>query len=336
MATWLIRAGRNGEQESVAIENSVAVIGWREMPDFKQVHTKDEMLELCRKCYPDTSEKALINYNSQVWAFYSRIKDGDLVILPLKTQSVIAIGRVAGAYEYRTDLGAGNHHTRPVEWIRTDIPRTAFEQDLLYSLGAFMTVCRVQRNNAEERIKAILENRQIHRKPQGDEGGDETEQLDVEQFGKDQILAYIQQKFAGHGLARLVEGVLRAEGYLTKLSPSGPDGGVDILAGGGALGFSDPRLCVQVKSSQSPEEVTVLRSLIGTMQTLKADQGLLVCWGGFKQSVLNEAKQSFFSVRLWDSADLINAVLKSYEKLPKDLQAELPLKNIWCLVLEEG
>jgi restriction system protein len=335
MATWLVRAGRNGEQEKVALENNVAVIGWREMPDFMRVKTKDEMFELCRKFYSDSSEKALINYNSQVWAFYNRIKEGDLVILPLKTQSVIAIGKVTGAYEYRTDLGAGNHHTRPVEWIRTDIPKTAFEQDLLYSFGAFMTVCRIQRNNAEERIRAILENRQVPPRPNGDEDGGETEQPDVEQFAKDQILTYIQQKFAGHGLARLVEGVLKAEGYLTKLSPPGPDGGVDILAGGGALGFSNPRLCVQVKSSQSPEDVTILRSLIGTMQTLKADQGLLMCWGGFKQTVLNEAKQSFFSVRLWDSADLINAILKNYEKLPKDLQAELPLKNIWCLVLED-
>ena len=45
---------------------------------------------------------------------------------------------------------------------------------------------------------------------------------------------------------------LSAEGYITEFSAPGPDGGVDILAGGGTLGFQEPRLCVQVKSSQSP------------------------------------------------------------------------------------
>ena len=29
------------------------------------------------------------------------------------------------------------------------MPRTAFEQDLLHSFGAFMTVCNISRNDAE-------------------------------------------------------------------------------------------------------------------------------------------------------------------------------------------
>ena len=71
------------------------------------------------------------------------------------------------------------------------------------------------------------------------------------------------------------------------------------------------------------------------MKTFGADQGLLVSWGGFNRVVLEEARRSFFTVRLWDSGDLIEAVLKSYENLPDALQAELPLKRIWGLVLEE-
>ena len=63
-------------------------------------------------------------------------------------------------------------------------------------------------------------------------------------------------------------------------SPPGADGGVDILAGRGSLGLDAPRLCVQVKSQNSPSDVTVYRTLQGTMQTFKAEQGLLVCWGG--------------------------------------------------------
>ena len=35
------------------------------------------------------------------------------------------------------------------------IPRTVFPQDLLYSFGAFMTICRIQRNDAEARVKAM-------------------------------------------------------------------------------------------------------------------------------------------------------------------------------------
>ncbi|MDQ2900524.1 MAG: hypothetical protein M3Y07_12115 [Acidobacteriota bacterium] len=90
------------------------------------------------------------------WAFRERIQKDDLVVLPLKRRSAIAIGRVTGGYTYLPG-GTDDFHTGPVKWLKTDIPRSAFDQDLLYSLGAFMTVCQISRNNAETRIKAILE-----------------------------------------------------------------------------------------------------------------------------------------------------------------------------------
>ena len=101
------------------------------------------------------------------------------------------------------------------------------------------------------------------------------------QLAHQQIAREIERHFTGHDLARLVGAVLEAEGYRTEVSPPGPDGGVDILAGRGPLGFEEPRLCVQVKSSSGHTEVPVLRALQGSMQTFSASQGMLVCWGGF-------------------------------------------------------
>lgn len=260
------------------------------------------------------------------------------MVLPLKTRSAIAVGKVVGPYQHRTDLGDEIRHTRPVEWLRKDLPRTAFDQDLLYSLGAFMTVCQIRRNNAEERIRAVVgggadPGGSPEEVGQAADGG--AQALDVEQAARDQILDHIRRKFAGHRLATLVEAVLRAEGYLTRVSPPGPDGGVDILAGSGPMGFGPPRLCVQVKSGSTPADVSVLRGLQGILQNFRADQGLLVSWGGYKASVLQEARQSFFTIRLWDSGDLLGAILKNHDRFPDELQAELPLKRIWALVLED-
>ena len=160
-----------------------------------------------------------------------------------------------------------------------------------YSLGSARTICQIERNDAEKRVKEILKGS----KDPGPDGGGiieppengEDGAADVEQIARDQIMAHIEQRFKGHDLSRLVDAVLRAEGYITEFSTPGPDGGVDILAGGGTLGFQEPRLCVQVKSSQSPADVTILRALQGTMQNFKANQGLLVSWGGFIQPVIN-------------------------------------------------
>lgn len=34
MAVWLVRAGEKGEMQDFALDSSVAVIGWDDMPDL--------------------------------------------------------------------------------------------------------------------------------------------------------------------------------------------------------------------------------------------------------------------------------------------------------------
>jgi len=338
---WLTRAGKYGSDEATALDRGLAIIGFKEIPDLSASLTSENVLELVRNASPGAPEQRIRNHASQVGAFALSMKEGDIVVLPLKTASkTVALGRVSGPYNYR-EIDGEMRHTRLVNWIRSDIPRTEFHQDLLYSMGAFMTVCRIQRNDAERRIAAILSG-------QHDPGlaeelttssmvetTDENAPVDIAGIAHDQIVAYLQTRFQGHDLARLVDAVLCAEGYQTELSPLGPDGGVDILAGRGILGLDTGSLCVQVKATSSPADVTIFRALQGTMQTFKAERGLLVSWSGFTKALRQEARQSFFQIRLWDASDLIQAVCRIYEKLPEEIQAELPLKRIWTLVIEE-
>jgi restriction system protein len=153
---------------------------------------------------------------------------------------------------------------------------------------------------------------------------------------QDQILDHITKHFPRHDFARLIEAILQADGFVTQVSPPGPDGGVDILAARGILGFEGPYLCIQVKSSAKPEDVNTLRALKGTMQMFNASQGLLVAWGGFTRAVQREARQSFFTVRLWSATDVLDAIYRVYDRLPEEVQAELPLKRVWALVLDEA
>jgi len=341
MALWLVRGDSHGSFQNLALEKGFAYHASK-IGDLSGVTSREDILALLRVTYPNEKENSLKNWANQLYALAYRIAPGDLVVMPLRYTPQIAIGRASGRYKYRTDL-PDIFHTVPVEWLVVNLPRTKIGQDLLYSLGAFMTVCQVKRNNAEARFESIVKDGKdpgfsAEKPPDEENGGSEegdANGVDIEQLAQDQIMRRIESNFTGHDLARLVEAVLRAEDYVTQFSPPGPDGGVDILAGQGSFGFRAPRLCVQVKSSQSPADVNILRSLQGTMQSFKADQGLLVSWGGFNKAVEKEARLSFFSVRLWDAADLIGAVLQNYERLPEELQSELPLKRIWALVSEQ-
>ena len=128
-----------------------------------------------------------------------------------------------------------------------------------------------------------------------------------------------------------MEAILKSQGYTTYRSPEGPDKGIDILAAPGALGFGQPRLCVQVKSGGGPVDSQTMNQLIGSMQNVQAAQGLLVSWDGFKQSVDKEVPVQFFRVRFWNRDDLIGQLLESYDRLDPDLRADLPLKRIWAV-----
>jgi restriction system protein len=320
MALWMVRAGSRGEREEFALENKLALIGWEELSDLSNIIERSELHSLLHKLFPNEKPNSIRNWEGQIWQFTQVIKEGDLIALPLKQRSVIAIGECAGKYQFIPGNPPDARHVRPIkEW--KEFPRNRFDKDLLFSFGALQAVCNIQRHDAEERVKAIMNG-----KPPSIEPVIET--LDLEQAALDQISSRISTRFRGHA-------ILEAQGYLIRVSPEGPDGGVDIVAGRGSLGFEQPRLVVQVKSQDNPIDVGVLRELSGVMKGFGADLGLIVAWGGYRGVVEREAARQFFDIRLWDAQTVVRMVQENYDNLPKDIQADLPMKRIWMLVPEE-
>jgi restriction system protein len=309
---------------------------WNELPDYSGYQTKDDLRQLYVQTYPRASEKQVISGLSQVWRFAREIQKGDLVALPLRTESAFAFGRVTGDYQYKP-VAPNVMHIRSVEWLKT-VPRSVFPKDILFSMNSALTLFKVTRNDAEDRVRKILDASSSPSLSTTDIAESEIEEsvseddVNLEVAARDEILKFIQANFKGHDLAHLVDAVLRAQGYKTEVSPPGPDGGVDILAGSGALGFDQPRLCVQVKSGSGAEGQKTFNELLGVVSKFASQQGLLVSWGGFTNPVKLDAKKDFFRIRLWDQGDVVDAVLQHYEHLDDEIKAELPLKRIWVMV----
>ncbi|WP_407573053.1 restriction endonuclease [Deinococcus altitudinis] len=331
MTLWLVRAGPNGEGEDWALEEGMAVIGWQEMPNLSAFADRDALRTELAKHYPAKSPAALTNWAGQLYTFAARMQIGDLVALPLKARSAVAIGKVEGDYIYQSQ-NPDFRHVRKVKWL-AEFARTAFDQDLLYSLGAFMTVCQIQRGNAEARVQAMLSGSAAPLAPVPADDPDPVKP-DPERQGRDMITALITERFKTHDLERLVEGILKVQGYQVHRTRPGADGGVDLLAGRGPLGFDAPRLAVQVKSSKDAADVKVVRELQGVLQDFGAEHGLFISWGGFNKAVYAEERKRFFNIRLWDADLLVDALLDCYDRLSPELQSELPLKRIWTVVPE--
>ena len=346
MTLWLIRAGSRGEHEQKFLDEGRVYVAWEGLDvDLSLLADRQDLIRELEERFPDEKAKALVNWSSQVWPFVKDMANGDWVVMPSKLQSGLYFGELTSNYHFEAAGPNPYFHWRSINWFSGLIPRTVFPQDLLYSFGAFMTICRIQRNDAEARVKAMaVRNWQTEsvaasapRIPgglqtvAGGEDSAEAAEANLEELADDQIVRLIEARFKGHRLASLVEAILQAEGYTTYRSQEGPDGGADILAGSGELGFGKPQICVEVKSGSEPVDRPTVDKLIGAGQKFGAETCLFVSWGGFKPNVQKELARDFFRVRLWSGKDLLDKLFIHYDRLPEEIRLALPLKRVWMV-----
>ena len=334
MAIWIIRAGKQGQLEQQFLEDGKAYLTFGQEGATWKGLTREEIVQHLEKEEWGDNPNRNRNFAGQINAFANRIKSGDIIALPSKMAPTIHFGKVTK--EYQWNKGEANPHSIQVDWTDKDIPRDRFDQDILYSLGAFMTVCQVRRNNAEERIAEMKANNWFVPKSTGaipttrDEEYEE-DSVDVETYTRDEISKHLIRKFKGHGMERLIAEILTARGYEVYQSPKGADKGVDLLAASGEFGFGGQKILVQVKTQDDPVGIDIVDRLVGTMRNYNAENAILVRWSGIKNNVEAEKKSKFFEVRFWDRDDIIDELLKHYDKLSDQLRAEVPLKRIWTL-----
>lgn len=337
MGIWLFRAGGEGQYENKFLSDNRVYLTWNNLNiNLNEYEDRRKLMDKLTEIYSEMKEKTLLNWVAQIYPIAHRMQIGDWVALPSKRTRTIHFGRITGEYRYDAELESPYYHYRAVEWFAKDIPRDHFDQDILYSLGAFMTVCRIQRNDAERRIREMEQNgwrvpeqtvtARILDGTDADNAG-----TDLDEYIYDTITKFIVRKYKGHNMELLIEEILKAKGFTTYHSPKGADGGVDLLASGGVLGFGSPKICVQVKTQDAPVDRPTLDQLGGVMNNVNADYGLLVSWSGFNNYVMREVPKRFFKIRLWDANDVIRELFENYERLSAELRAEIPLKQIWIL-----
>ncbi len=333
-SVWIMHLGKRGAYEAEALETGHLILG--SSVNLSPGSTRDDVRDAVARDLADRSVAARANAFGIIAAFAVDIAVGDLVLCPMKTAEGVAVARVRGSLENKA-----GRYSRSVEWLHTALPRDAFAEDLRYKFSLVRTVVRVRDDSALLRVKEVIE---ACRDPGGStqssapalsngEGGNpEEDLLDLVAVAREQIEQRISIRFHGHEFTELIAAILRAQGYVARVSPPGPDNGIDIVAGRGELGFDPPKLVVQVKSGRVTGDQPTLQALIGSVQDAQADQGLLVCWSGFTQAVRKRTNELFFRIRLWDREEILNALFSVYDKLPEEIRAELPLQRTWTLV----
>jgi restriction system protein len=140
---------------------------------------------------------------------------------------------------------------------------------------------------------------------------------------KDKILELTDEE-----LPQLVATILQAMGFKARISPKGPDRGVDVFASPDGLGFQEPRIKVEVKHRPNDQiQAPQLRSFLGGLRA--GDKGLYVSSGGFTKEAKYEADRSNVPVMLVDLDELARLIVDHYPRFDSNGQALLPLVRIY-------
>ena len=159
MALWLVRAGSRGQYETKFLDDNRIYLTWDGLSeDLSKIKDKLSLYNFLLEKYSDEKQGTIRNWTGQLWIIPKEMKKGDWVVLPSKKKAAIHFAEITGSYVNEPNNSDPFYHFRDVKWIATDIPRSNFEQDLLYSFGAAMTICQIKRNDAENRIRHMANN----------------------------------------------------------------------------------------------------------------------------------------------------------------------------------
>lgn len=320
---WGIHAGKTGDADSLFLKGNWVAVGWAKVGDLGALKADREAFKAkVSEVYPDKKAGAIPNNAGQLFRFVYEMKPGDIIVYPSKRDRQIHLGRVEGGYKYDPSREAGYPNLRPVKWLRA-VPRTNFSQGALYEIGSAMSLFQVK-TYAEE-FRTALEGRMTPPPVSQDDTVAPVAE-DIEENTRVFILKRLAQELKGYPFAEFVAHLLGVMGYRTRVSPEGPDGGIDIIAHKDELGFEPPIIKVQVKSTEGSIGDPLVSALSGKVGP--SEFGLLVTLGTFTTQARNFAR-SKSNLRLIDGDGLVAIVLQHYEQFDSRYKGLLPLKRVY-------
>jgi len=323
---WMIRAGEGGHVIEAFLQG-FAAIGWEEVGDLSGAPTREAIRALYAKAYPDSKPGKAANAIAMIFKFRSTLQPGHRVVSYDPAKREYLVGTVDGDYFYNPKQITGYPHLRRVKWDGR-VSRDRLPVSARNSLGSTLTLFALDEDVWNSIAEALSGKPTPVDLPVQDEKA-ELEETREEAIGKahelikDQVL-----RLDDSDLEYLTAALLRAMGYRTRVTPKGPDRGVDVFASPDGLGFQEPRIKAEVKhrpkTSMGAQDV---RSFIGGLRD--GERGLYVSSGGFTKEARYEAERSKVPVTLLDLDELVSAIVTHYDAFDSDGRALLPLIRVY-------
>lgn len=324
---WMVRAGE-GSYLIREFERGYVGVGWNEVGSLEKIDTMEDIRGRYVPAYPDASQGNVSGAVAMLFKFRSVMKVGDKVVTYDRDSREYLVGTLTSDYLYKPGEIADYNHIRTVNW-EGRVSRDRLSATSRNSLGSVLTVFAIN-EDVWNNVAALLRGeRHVAAEEQTEEDREELELIREDmraralELIKDKILA-----LHSDDLEKLAATILRAMGYRARVSPKGPDRGVDVFASPDGLGLEEPRIKVEVK--HRPKEAIgsqQIRSFLGGLR--QGDRGLYVSTGGYSKDAKYEAERSNIPLTLLSLDDIADLVMTYYETFDSDGRALIPLVKVY-------
>jgi len=322
---WMVRA-EGGTLVDAFEEKGVVALGWRQVPDLTLATSREAVRELYSKAYPQHGSRKQIQAVAMLFGFRVQVKEGDRAVTYDPEHRRYLIGEIASDYVFDPKTIQGYPHIRKVNWIGK-VSRDDLSVESKKALGPPPTYFSIDSDVAGD-LEDALAGHPLGTKDAVAEAEElsqvkEDYEANSIELIKDRILLLDEQE-----MEKLVAAVLRAMGYRARVTPQGPDRGVDVTASKDGLGLEAPRIKAEVKHRpNTPIGSQDVRSFIGGLR--EGDRGLYVSTGGFTKDAKYEADRSLIPLTLVTLDDLVLLIKDHYERFDVDGRVLLPLVPIY-------
>ncbi|MEQ8260037.1 MAG: restriction endonuclease [Alcanivorax sp.] len=326
---WMVRAAEGGRLADEFRDQNVVAIGWADLGDLNQYADKEGISAAIERTYPDWADGRKKTSASQLERFRGEPQRGDRVVTYDSSRRIYHLGVIESGYLYQPGVVPPFENIRKVSW-QGEVRRDDLSVATRNRLGSTLTLFRIPDAAAAE-LEALLSGKEAAvQTDQEDEEQQESEfdvlhryKEEAEEFIKDRV-----SRLSPAEMEELVAGLLRAMGYRTRVSPTGADRGVDILASPDGFGFESPRIMVEVKHRPNTAMGSQqLRAFLGGRHT--GDKGLYVSTGGFTKDARYEAERAKIPLKLMDLGELVEALMEHYDNADAKARTLLPLSKLY-------
>jgi restriction system protein len=326
----MIRAGSRGVHMDL-FESGIVGIGFDVPVDLSAAKSLDDIKAAYKTANSDATKYEAGGAAGMLDRFVRQMKEGDHVISYDPTTRSYLVGRIAGPYYFEKDEATPVPHRRKVAWETKRVARDDLQTATKYSLGTLLTITLINENVWND-LQTALKGEKPAVTPAVETP--ESAATEIEQPKRslqEQAHERIKDKVVmldDSDMQEMLAAVLRAMGFRTTVSPTGPDRGVDVLASPDGLGLQEPRIKCEVKHRKKTQMgAPEVRSFIGGLRS--GDKGLYLSTGGFTKEARYEAERSAIPMKLLDLDDLALLIETHYDNFDAEGRALLPLSRIY-------